>query len=853
MSLSDLSTVPTWVHDAETLIILQANAAATRWLGYSESEICGMNLNQIYVDAQGAFPIGASQNVTLDFRTKDARTVTALVSCAPSNHEGKAAYLVQMTDVTELRMENQRLSLEAERYRTALEATTDVLWDWNFITNEVFRAGDIYRTFGYIPEAVGKDSSWWQNCLHPDDLPRVTEKFWLAVHGSEDVWTDEYRFRRADGSYATILDRARIRRDEWGKAISMVGTMLDVSARREAEIERDQVFATSLDIIIIVNFEGKLVRFNPAFTRILGWTAEDVLGKRLSHLVHPEDNVGVEQRYSQFRAGESLVQFESRMLNAAGEYVTLEWNVKPDVERGYYCVGRDVTESKRRQLELIASKARIETILERATDAYLAANGNWIVTRTNSKAAPILRELGQNLVGRPMWDAFPGAESGDFGLCAREVVEKGVSCEIVTYFRALDAYIETHMYPFEDGICIFFRDVTLKHRSQEALKKTAAELREAQAIASIGSWAINLETDEVFWSDQVYDLFGFAKGEFVPTRASMMERIYSQDREGVSQALVDSLESGGTLDIEFRIYHTDSRVRYLHAIGRLDRDEHGEAYQLVGTFQDITKRKLVELELAARQAELRRIFAINLDLLAELRTKNTELEDRVRDRTRELESFSYSVAHDIRAPLRGIDGFSQILETEYGPKLDDDARSYIARVRQQTARISHLIDDLLSLSRITRKELELSSIDMSKLASEIIDELRSREPQRPCEITIEPEMTATGDRAMVRLLLDNLIGNAWKFSSQKGAVKIEVFSDKSHEPPIFAVRDEGAGFDKAYIHMLFEAFQRLHSNQEFSGTGIGLAIAQRVAKRHGGEIWAESEIGEGATFYFTLN
>jgi len=218
----------------------------------------------------------------------------------------------------------------------------------------------------------------------------------------------------------------------------------------------------------------------------------------------------------------------------------------------------------------------------------------------------------------------------------------------------------------------------------------------------------------------------------------------------------------------------------------------------------------------------------------------------------ELESFAYSVSHDLRAPLRSIDGFSQMLIEDYNDKLDDEGKDYLQRVRSASQHMAELIDDLLNLSRVTRCDMGSTNVDLSALAQTIAVELQQSDPERDVQFSIAPRLVVRGDANLLRLALENLLGNAWKFSSKREHARIEVGYARNNGSSAYYVRDNGAGFNMEYTDKLFGVFQRLHSDKEFEGTGIGLATVQRIISRHGGTIWAEGAIGRGATFYFRL-
>lgn len=238
--------------------------------------------------------------------------------------------------------------------------------------------------------------------------------------------------------------------------------------------------------------------------------------------------------------------------------------------------------------------------------------------------------------------------------------------------------------------------------------------------------------------------------------------------------------------------------------------------------------------------------------LAELEKTNRELEQRVKQRTADLEAFSYSVSHDLRAPLRAISGYSQIIQEDHADGLTDDGKAAFARVRDASQRMSLLIDALLELFRLTHRDVAVTTVDLSREARGIVQELQAADPARSVEVLVADGAVAEGDARLLRAVLTNLLGNAWKFTAGRPDARIEFGVEENASGRVFHVRDNGAGFDMAYQDKLFKVFQRLHSEKAFPGTGIGLATVQRILGKHGGRIWAESAPGRGAAFYFTV-
>jgi light-regulated signal transduction histidine kinase (bacteriophytochrome) len=339
-------------------------------------------------------------------------------------------------------------------------------------------------------------------------------------------------------------------------------------------------------------------------------------------------------------------------------------------------------------------------------------------------------------------------------------------------------------------------------------------------------------TDEVYrisgGRDQVY-------GPVEPERA--ISAFDPQSAPIIRAALERLLADGEPCDLEVGLIRVNGQRIWVRVVGEAV-IEGGRVVRVRGIVADVNDRRLVEEEIRALNAELEQRVA----------ARTTELE-RV---NHELETFAYSVSHDLRGPLRAVDGFSKVLLDDYAEKLGDDGRHYLERIRAGAVRMGTLIDEILKLSRLSRQRFEREPIDISALAREIVSELSSLEPDRRVEVEIEDGLVAEADRGLVQSVLQNLLGNAFKFTAKTDHARVRFGTMEQDGVPVYFVADNGAGFDMAHAKGLFRPFQRLHRESEFPGTGIGLATVVRAVHRHGGAIWARGGVNEGATFYFTL-
>ena len=379
------------------------------------------------------------------------------------------------------------------------------------------------------------------------------------------------------------------------------------------------------------------------------------------------------------------------------------------------------------------------------------------------------------------------------------------------------------------------RDITQRRQTEEALRQTDEKLR--ALVLGVKDYAIlMLDTDGriTTWNEGAERIKGYRAEEIIGQHFSKFytPEAVAQGKPALELKIAEKL---GRFEEEGWRVKKDGSGFWANVVITPLWDKTGKLRGFGKVTRDITERKHAAEILEGQRKEL------------------AESNARLVGANEEMESFSYSVSHDLRSPLRAIDGFSHALLEDYADRFDETGRNYLERIRAATQRMGLLIDDLLSLSRISRVEMHKQNLNISALARSITSELRDTYPERHIEVGIEECLRVMADGGLVRVALENLLSNAWKFTSKRECAHIEFGMERREGVGAYFVRDDGAGFDPAYASRLFGAFQRLHTTCEFPGTGIGLATVQRIVARHGGRIWAESAVDRGATFYFTLS
>ncbi|HZQ70799.1 MAG TPA: PAS domain S-box protein [Terriglobales bacterium] len=490
---------------------------------------------------------------------------------------------------------------------------------------------------------------------------------------------------------------------------------------------------------------------------------------------------------------------------------------------------------------------RLAAMVECSDVAIIGKTTDGVVTSWNPAAEAIYGYSAREIVGKSISTVIPANRREEFDTIL-EKIRRGqrISHYETTRVRkdGQAVSVSLSVSPVKDkagnlvGVSTIARDITERKRAEEELQLSRERLALAQKAAHSGTFDWDIQNNVNHWSPEVEEVHGIAPGKFGGTYEDWEALVVPEDLVVAKKGIEESLKTGEFAG-EWRIRRrNDGEIRWITARAKVVFDDNGKPQRMLGLNMDVTARKRAE---------------------EEVRRLNRELEQRVIQRTaqleaanKELEAFTYSVSHDLRAPLRHISGFSKLLTEEYGSALAPEAKHHLQRIQEGTRRMGLLVDDLLNLGRIGRHELRLQITGLNSVVDETLFDLKEDCEGRQVEWKIGTLPFVECDPALMKQVFQNLLSNAVKFTHPRSQAVIEVGQKDEDGSAVVFVRDNGVGFNMKYADKLFGVFQRLHRPEDFEGTGVGLATVQRIIQKHGGRIWAEAELGKGATFFFTL-
>lgn len=779
-------------------------------------------------------------------------TVDFMIAPMRDNNGGITNLIASAVDITDRKRTAETLRESETRYRTLFESIDEgfslieVLFDENEKAHD-YRFLEINPAFEIltgIPVEAALSATSVRKLI-----PDLEEK-WFYIYGQVALTGEPIRFVEKSEALGNWFDVYAFRVGEPEcRRVSIIFKNVTEQKNAEKHLRLSEeryrlLFENNPYPMWVYDLQTlNFLAVNESVVKQYGYSQEEFLSMTIKD-IRPEEDVPdllkdvAETKKQLNNAG----VWKHRKKDGTIIYVEINSHeLTLDGKRSRLVLINDITESKlaeaalrEKEEQLYATDRQLADIVHGMTEACFAIDDEWRFTFINYQGETLLRHSREEMLGESLWEVFDNIAGTPMEKNYRRTMTERVPVAFEVFSLSAKRWLDVRLFPSGNGLAAFLLDIH-ERKMLEADRQKFVSLAE-NSIEFVGMW--DLKGISFFINEAGWKLVGLNSSDDV-LKTHLSDFFFPEDHEFIFGNFLPKAQLLGHAEVEIRFRHFKSgqAIWMLYHVFVV-KDEYKQPVGFATVSRDITERKKYEQE----------FIQLNESLEQKVVERTTELNSV----NKELEAFSYSVSHDLRAPLRAMDGFSLALLEDYAGKLDATGQNYLNRVRSASKQMAQLIDDMLMLSQVTRSEIVKTNVNLSKIARSIADELQENQPRENTIFDIEENCWIYGDNRLLRIALENLLGNAYKFTSKQTTAKIIFGCHQNDGVNEYFVKDNGVGFEMAYAEKLFGAFQRLHSTVEFEGTGIGLATVQRVVRRHGGSTRAEGKVGEGASFYFTL-
>ena len=608
--------------------------------------------------------------------------------------------------------------------------------------------------------------------------------------------------------------------------------------RKITETQLNNLFKNSPTLITIIGVDGYMKKVSPSFTKIFGFSEEELLSTPYLDFLHPDEVQISFERLKKFTQGYEPELFEGRYKTKNGQWKWISWTPSEIIsDDGIISLfGLDITDRKDYEKALKQYNDQVNNILESITDGFFSVTQDWIVTYWNKEAEILLKVNKDELLGTNLWDHFADSKDSLTFTKYAEAMETGKKVSFQDYFETYDTWFEVNAYPSASGLSVYFKDITEKKKADEEIKNANERYELVTKVTHEAIYDWDITNNTLKWSEAYLNSFGYAIPPIENGLEHWEKQLHPDDRDKVFESLEIALEDSSThtWEYQYNLIKANNDIAIVIDRGFIKRNKKGRPIRMIGSLQDISELKQNEIALEK--------LNFNLKLHAdELALSNAE-----------LEQFAYIASHDLQEPLRMVTSFLTQLNKKYKDQLDPKAQQYIYYATDGAIRMRQILLDLLEYSRVGKMDYDLEEIDLNFMLKDIIKLHRDLIREVEGEILYDKLPIIKVAKIPIQRVLSNLITNALKYQKKdnKPIINISVIEDKEFWE--VRVADNGIGIDEQFFDKIFIVFQRLHSKDEYSGTGIGLAICRKIIENHGGKIWVSSKINEGSTFHITI-